>query len=81
MNSDSNDNAELHMIGTVPEGRGKGIGKSMTEYLLLEAKANNAKSCVLHASAMGARIYTKLGFQAYGELETYRILRMESDQS
>ncbi len=41
------------MIGTVPGGREKGIGRSMTENLLQEAKDNNAKYCVLHASSMG----------------------------
>ncbi|PXY02407.1 hypothetical protein DF185_07090 [Marinifilum breve] len=72
---DSNNNAGLHMIGTLPKGRGKGIGKKMTEYLLIEAKENKSKFCVLHASKMGEPIYTKLGFQKYGEIETYRILK------
>lgn len=72
---DSNDNAGLHMIGTLPKGRGKGIGKNMTEHLLIEAKEGNVKTCVLHASLMGESIYTKLGFKTFGEIETYRILR------
>ncbi len=72
---DSKNIAGLHMIGTLPKGRGKGVGKSMTEYLLKEAKTNNMKTCVLHASLMGEPIYTKLGFKAYGEIETYRILK------
>lgn len=72
---DSKNVAGLHMIGTLPKGRGKGIGKSMTEYLLIEAKRNNIKVCVLHASLMGEPIYTKLGFKAYGEIETYKILK------
>jgi len=72
---DSNNNAGLHMIGTLPKGRGKGIGKSMTEKLLMEAKESNAKICVLHASLMGEPIYAKLGFKPHGEIETYRILK------
>jgi ribosomal protein S18 acetylase RimI-like enzyme len=75
---DSNNNAGLHMIGTLPEGRGKGIGKNMTEHLLMEAKDNNAKKCVLHASKMGEPIYIKLGFQKYGEIETYKILKVRN---
>ncbi len=71
---DSNNNAGLHMIGTLPEGRGKGIGKSITEKLLIEAKEQKAAYCVLHASLMGESIYKKLGFKPYGELETYKIL-------
>lgn len=71
---DSNNNAGLHMIGTTPNGRGKGIGTKMTEKLLWEAKANKSEYCVLHASAMGENIYKKLGFNSFGELETYRII-------
>lgn len=71
---DSNNNAGLHMIGTTPNGRGKGIGTKMTEKLLREAKANKSENCVLHASAMGENIYKKFGFNSFGELETYRIL-------
>ncbi len=71
---DSDDNAGLHMIGTIPAGRGKGIGKSMTEALLLEAKKAGSEYCVLHASAMGEPIYRKLGFQSYDNLNTYQII-------
>ena len=71
---DSNNNVGLHMIGTTPNGRGKGIGTKMTEKLLWEAKANKSENCVLHASAMGENIYKKFGFNSFGELETYRIL-------
>jgi ribosomal protein S18 acetylase RimI-like enzyme len=71
---DANNNAGLHMIGTTPNGRGKGIGTKMTEKLLWEAKANKSENCVLHASMMGENIYKKLGFISFGELETYRIL-------
>lgn len=71
---DSYNNVGLHLIGTVPKGRGQGIGNSITERLLSEAKAMNAKYCVLHASQMGENIYKKLGFIPYGELETYRVV-------
>ena len=53
----SNNNAGLHMMGVLPNGRGKGIGKSMTERLLIEAKENNMDYCVLHTSLMGKSIY------------------------
>ncbi len=72
---DSNNNAGLHMIGTLPKGRGKGIGKSMTERLLIEAIENKMTYCVLHASLMGESIYRKLGFESYNEIETFKIVR------
>ena len=71
---DSNNNAGLHMIGTIPKARGKGIGTKMTKKLLWEATANKSENCVLHASVMGENIYKKLGFNSFGELETYLIL-------
>ena len=71
---DSNNNAGLHMIGTIPNGRGKGIGSKMTESLLCEAKSSKSNNCVLHASQMGENIYKNFGFVPFGELETYLIL-------
>lgn len=71
---DSKNYAGLHMIGTLSSRRGNGIGTKMTEKLLYQAKANKSKNCVLHASVMGEKIYKKLGFCSFGELETYRIL-------
>lgn len=69
---DSNNNAGLHMIGTLPQSRGKGVGKAITQHLLGEAKLQGAKMCVLHASKLGEPIYSKLGFKPYGELNTFR---------
>ena len=71
---DSNNNAGLHMIGTIPNGRGNGIGSKMTESLLCEAKSSKSNNCVLHASQMGENIYKNFGFVPFGELETYLIL-------
>ena len=72
---DSKNIAGFHMVGTIPAGRGRGIGKSMTETLIQEARINGAESCVLNASKMGEPIYLKLGFRAQGLLENYTILK------
>jgi len=72
---DKNNIAGFHMIGTIPKGRGKGIGKSITEKLIGEALINNSKYCVLNASKMGEQIYKKLGFTAFGTVENYKILK------
>jgi len=72
---DKNNVAGFHMIGTIPKGRGKGIGKSITEKLINEALINDCKYCVLNASKMGEQIYKKLGFTAFGTLENYTILK------
>jgi hypothetical protein len=71
---DKNNVSGFHMIGTISKGRGKGIGKSITERLIGEALINNSKNCVLNASKMGEQIYKKLEFTAFGTLENYTML-------
>jgi len=72
---DKSNVAGLHMIGTIPNGRGKGIGKSMTEKLIDEAIIGKSEYCVLNASKLGEPIYEKLGFKTFGLLENYIILK------
>ncbi|WP_281323592.1 GNAT family N-acetyltransferase [Flavobacterium aestivum] len=74
---DTDNNAGFHMIGTIPDGRGKGIGKSITERLIDEAIINNSNHCVLNASKMGEPIYERLGFVSSGTLENRIILKIE----
>lgn len=61
----------LQMIGTIPEYRGLGLGKIMTNKLLLEAFKNQSDKVVLVASKSGERIYSKMGFITDGSLKSY----------
>lgn len=70
---DSKNIAGFHMVGTIAAGRGRGIGTSMMERLMEEARNNGSGCCVLNASKMGEPIYLKLGFRAQGLLENYTI--------
>lgn len=70
---DSNKVAGLHTIGTLPAGRNKGIGRKITERLLTQAQNEGCSIAVLNASVMGEPIYAKLGFQTYGELQTFSV--------
>ncbi|MEC3908822.1 GNAT family N-acetyltransferase [Tamlana sp. 2201CG12-4] len=70
---DQNRISGLHMIGTIPEYRGLGLGKVMTQRLLFEAHENESKQAVLVASESGERIYSKLGFITQGNLKSYSI--------
>ncbi|WP_437398744.1 GNAT family N-acetyltransferase [Flagellimonas lutimaris] len=63
----------LHMIGTIPEYKGLGLGKVMTNKLLFESFENKSKQVVLVASESGEHIYSKLGFVAQGSLKSYSI--------
>ncbi len=68
---DSNNISGLHMIGTLPDHRGLGLGKIMTHKLLFEAFENASRQAVLVASEAGERIYSKMGFEVSGALNIY----------
>lgn len=70
---DKNNISGLHMTGTMPEFRGLGLGKTMTNKLLLEAHKNKSNYVVLVASEAGEKIYSKLGFISDGNLKSYKI--------
>ncbi|HVI47900.1 MAG TPA: GNAT family N-acetyltransferase [Chitinophaga sp.] len=65
--------AGLHMIGTLPEFRGKSLATVMTNRLLKECIADGKTQCVLHASKAGEPIYTKLGFRPIKQVITYAL--------
>jgi hypothetical protein len=61
----------LYWVGTLPEERNKGIGFSMTQKTLLEAKKLGYRAGILQASEMGKPVYLKLGFKEYIKISTY----------
>jgi len=70
---DKNRISGIHMIGTISEYRGLGLGKTMTNKLLLESYKNGSNQVVLVASESGERIYSKIGFITQGNLKSYSI--------
>lgn len=50
-------------IYTLPEWRGKGLGKQIFDHILQEAKNRGYKRISLHASDEGKPIYEKFGFR------------------
>ncbi|PKV50275.1 acetyltransferase (GNAT) family protein [Aquimarina sp. MAR_2010_214] len=70
---DKNGCSGIHMIGTLPEYRGMGLGKIMTNKLLFEAYRNLSDIVVLVASKSGERIYSKIGFITDGTLKSYTV--------
>jgi GNAT superfamily N-acetyltransferase len=55
--------AGLYCVGTVPEARGKGLGKAITLKPLLDARAEGYRYGVLFASDEGLPMYERLGFR------------------
>jgi ribosomal protein S18 acetylase RimI-like enzyme len=63
--------AGLYTVVTVPEARGRGIGRAMTLRALHAGRDAEMRIGTLQATDMGFRIYTKLGFE---ELFRYRMM-------
>ena len=62
--------AGIYAVATIPEARGKGVGRLMTLKPLIEARAIGYRVGILQASSMGHPIYEKIGFADVG---TYRL--------
>lgn len=62
----------LYSVCTLEAFRRRGFGMALTLYPLLEARAVGYHVGVLQASEQGARIYERLGFQAFGGITEYK---------
>jgi len=65
------DAGAVHYVVTLPEFRGRGIGRAMTEFAVREARAAGCRLAVLSASDDGVRIYQRLGFRERCQVGTY----------
>ncbi|HVA10253.1 MAG TPA: GNAT family N-acetyltransferase [Acidimicrobiales bacterium] len=53
----------IQWVGTVPDVRNMGLGRTVTEWATNLAFAKGASSCTLQASPMGEPIYAALGYE------------------
>ena len=60
------DTVGVYMVATLPEARGRGIGRAITLATLLDGRDRGARIGVLEASTMGHPVYAKLGFRDIG---------------
>lgn len=64
--------AGLYGISTLASFRRRGFGSALTLQPLLDARATGIHRAVLQASADGAPVYRRLGFEAFGEITEYK---------
>ncbi|MBC8245465.1 MAG: GNAT family N-acetyltransferase [Verrucomicrobia bacterium] len=62
---------EVYNISTVPEYRGRGIGRWVTGEPLRIARDEGYKTAILQSSSQGVSVYRHLGFNSFGELPLY----------
>lgn len=60
----------LYGVATKPEARGRGVARALCLRALHESASPETEHCVLHASAMAASLYRKMGFE---EAAAFRI--------
>ena len=69
-----NNTAGLYMITTLPDFREKGYGTQITDFAIKNAKDQNINNIVLHATKLGKKIYSKIGFRTYCNIYIYWLL-------
>ncbi|MEP6988796.1 MAG: GNAT family N-acetyltransferase, partial [Chloroflexota bacterium] len=62
----------LYNICTLPDFRQRGFGTAMTLKPLLDAREANCHTAILQATDEGARVYKRLGFEAFGTITEYK---------
>ncbi len=63
--------AGIHMVTTLEEARGKGIGTTITFASLKEAKKLGYETAVLHSTEMALNMYKRMGFKEYYTIELF----------
>jgi GNAT superfamily N-acetyltransferase len=58
-------------VGTVPEAQGRGLAGRLMGVALGEARERGMETSTLQASRMGAPVYTRLGYEDFGELRMW----------
>ncbi|MFX0029316.1 MAG: GNAT family N-acetyltransferase, partial [Candidatus Hermodarchaeota archaeon] len=64
--------AGIHMITTLEEARGKGIGTAITLAPLNEAKKLGYETAILHSTEMGINMYKQMGFKEYCTIQLFK---------
>jgi|LauGreDrversion4_2_1035121.scaffolds.fasta_scaffold333908_2 ribosomal protein S18 acetylase RimI-like enzyme len=63
--------AGIYCVATIPEARGRGLGRSVTAEPLRRARELGFRQAVLQSSSEGHRMYQQMGFHDLGDLDMF----------
>ena len=63
--------AGVQCIATVPEARGRGLGRALTWAPLFDARTLGYRAGILQSSGMGFKVYQRLGFKQLCDMEHF----------
>ena len=61
----------LQFVATAPAARGRGLATALVRCALRDARERGATTVSLEASAMGAPVYARLGYRAFGPVRMF----------
>jgi ribosomal protein S18 acetylase RimI-like enzyme len=64
--------AGVYNVSTQEDYRRRGIGSAMTLHALLDAREAGCTKAILQAEPDGIRVYSRLGFEVFGEVTEYK---------
>ncbi len=71
--------AGISSVATLPEHRGRGVGRALTVAVLQQAKQAGWRFATLFSSVMGRAMYERIGFQQHGEGNCYLLPARQRD--
>ena len=71
--------AGISSVATLPEHRGRGIGRALMVPVLQQAKQAGCRVATLFSSVMGRPMYERIGFQQYGTGNCYLLPARQRD--
>jgi len=68
---DDRDDAQILWVATLPEARGRGIATALMARAVEAAAQRGRLTTTLVATALGAPVYTKVGYRDFGALQMW----------
>jgi len=68
---DRGEDCGVYLVATLEGHRGRGLGRRLMHRALADARERGLRSSTLQATKLGAPVYERLGYRAYGALEMW----------